>query len=243
MRSGGPGVVRDDGPAASDHRLPRAEKSVSCRIAQAPAGTLAAAFRGLPNGIAEMRVALSAGYDTTAHTLAWLLGHVARQPEFLAADCRAAVIDEVLRLYPAGWIGSRRCAAETEFDGIRIRRGALVLYSPYLTQRDPRLWTEPLSFRPEASASGRNVSSAPGHPGASFLLPRASGPAWAAPSPAWCSAASWTPWLARPCVSPPGTCAPARASRLPLRAGGAAQVAPNAPPPSRQYQGRRSLEG
>jgi cytochrome P450 len=52
-------------------------------------------------------------------------------------------------------IGSRRCAAETEFDGIRIRRGALVLYSPYLTQRDPRLWTDPLSFRPERFLGAR----------------------------------------------------------------------------------------
>ncbi|MDQ2816165.1 MAG: cytochrome P450 [Actinomycetota bacterium] len=131
------------------HRMNRV---MGHRIAQAPAGTLAAAFRGLPNGVEEMRVALSAGYDTTAHTLAWLLGHVAQQPEFLAAESRPAVIDEVLRLYPAGWIGSRRCAADTEFDGIRIRRGTLVLYSPYLTHRDPRLWTDPLSFRPERFA-------------------------------------------------------------------------------------------
>lgn len=53
-------------------------------------------------------------YDTTVHTLAWLLGHVAQQPDFLAAEHWSAVIDEVLRLYPAGWIGSRRCAADTE---------------------------------------------------------------------------------------------------------------------------------
>jgi cytochrome P450 len=119
------------------------------RIAQAPAGTLAAAFRGLPDGAAELRVAISAGYDTTAHTLAWLLAHIAQQPRLLAPECRSAVIDEVLRLYPAGWLGSRRCARDTEFDGIPIRRGTLVLYSPYLTHRDPRLWADPLSFRPE----------------------------------------------------------------------------------------------
>ena len=54
------------------------------RIAHAPAGTLAAAFRDLPDGVDELRVALSAGYDTTAHTLAWLLAHVAQQPRFRA---------------------------------------------------------------------------------------------------------------------------------------------------------------
>jgi len=123
-------------------------------VTQAPAGTLAAAFRDLPNGPEELRVAVSAGYDTTAHTLAFLLSHVAQQPELLAAERRSSVINEVLRLYPAGWVGSRRCTADTEFDGYRIRRGSLVLYSPYLTHRDPRLWTDPLSFRPERFADG-----------------------------------------------------------------------------------------
>jgi cytochrome P450 len=126
----------------------RMNGAVRQQIAEAPEGSLAAAFRALPNGTAELRVAISAGYDTTAHTLAWLLGHVAQRPEFLAPGCRSAVIDEVLRLYPAGWMGSRRCTADTEFGGISIRRGTLVLYSPYLTHRDPQLWPDPLSFSP-----------------------------------------------------------------------------------------------
>lgn len=29
-----------------------------------------------------------------------------------------------------------------------------MLYSPYLTHRDPRLWTDPLSFRPDRFAGG-----------------------------------------------------------------------------------------
>jgi cytochrome P450 len=123
-------------------------------IRQAAAGTHAAAFRDLPNGAEELRVAVSAGYDTTAHTLAWLLSHVAQQPEFLARERRSSVINEVLRLYPAGWVGSRRCGADVEFGGTSIRRGTLVLYSPYLTHRDPRLWADPLSFRPERFEHG-----------------------------------------------------------------------------------------
>lgn len=127
------------------HRMNKAMRDC---IAHAPAGTPASAFRDVPNGPEELRVAVSAGYDTTAHTLAWLLGHVAQQPELLATERRSSVINEVLRLYPAGWVGSRRCTADVEFRGHRIRRGTLVLYSPYLTHRDPRLWTDPLSFRP-----------------------------------------------------------------------------------------------
>ena len=123
-------------------------------IVHAPAGTLASAFRALPDGPQELRVALSAGYDTTAHTLAWLLGHVAQQPELLAPERHSAVINEVLRLYPAGWVGSRHCTADVEFQGHRIRRGTLILYSPYLTHRDPRVWTDPLSFRPEHFRDG-----------------------------------------------------------------------------------------
>jgi cytochrome P450 len=123
-------------------------------ITHAPDGTLASAFRDLPNGPEELRVAVSAGYDTTAHTLAFLLGHVAQQPELLAKERHSLIINEVLRLYPAGWVGSRRCTADAEFCGHRIRRGTLVLYSPYLTHRDPRLWADPLSFRPERFQDG-----------------------------------------------------------------------------------------
>jgi cytochrome P450 len=127
-------------------RMTRAIEAVLPRL---PPDTLGAAFAGLPGGADELRVAVSAGYDTTAHTLAWLLYHVAGRPELLSAPGRALAIDEVLRLYPAGWLGSRRCASETTFDGMTIRRGSLVLYSPYLTHRDRGLWRDPLSFRPE----------------------------------------------------------------------------------------------
>ena len=115
-------------------------------------GTLAIHFADLPGGMDELRVALSAGYDTTAHTLAWLLFHVADHPERQDVAVREWVIDEVLRLYPAGWVGSRRCAADTEFEGHPVRRGSFVLYSPYLTHRDPALWKDPLTFWPERFA-------------------------------------------------------------------------------------------
>ena len=115
----------------------------------APADSLTGHFQGLTDGVDELRVALSAGYDTTAHTLAWLLAHAAQDPTMLDPARRSMVIDEVLRLYPAGWLGSRRCARDVEFDGIVIKRGTLVLYSPFLTHRDPQLWKNPLQFDPE----------------------------------------------------------------------------------------------
>ena len=115
----------------------------------APDDTLAAAFRDLDGGLDEIRVALSAGYDTTAHTLAWLLFHLAEQPHLFDETLQPMALDEVLRLYPAGWLGSRRAFRDTEFDGVPIPRGTLVMYSPYLTHRNEQLWPDPTVFRPE----------------------------------------------------------------------------------------------
>ncbi len=62
------------------------------------------------------------------------------------------MVQETLRLYPAGWIGSRVSLRDTEFDGRVIPAGRLVLYSPYLTHRDPELWSKPFDFTPERFA-------------------------------------------------------------------------------------------
>ena len=54
----------------------RMNRALAHALAVAPPGTLGAALRELPGGLEETRVALSAEYDSTAHTLAWLLFHV-----------------------------------------------------------------------------------------------------------------------------------------------------------------------
>jgi cytochrome P450 len=129
-------------------------RALAKALPAAPQNCLAAAFRDLPGGLEEIRVALSAGYDTTAHTMAWLLYHLGRQPALFDAEQRSPTINEVFRLYPAGWMGSRRAARDTTFDRFSISRGTLVLYSPYLTHRDPGLWPEPAEFRPDRFLDG-----------------------------------------------------------------------------------------
>lgn len=109
---------------------------------------LAAVFRE-NGGVSEARVALAAGYDTTAHTMAWMLAHVAADPTLLDDVRRPYVVDETARLYPAGWVGSRRTSRDTNVLGVDLPRGTLALYSPYVTHRDPHLWPEPLLFLPE----------------------------------------------------------------------------------------------
>ena len=95
-------------------------------------------------------MALAAGYDTTAHTLAFALWELAARPELNdpAIDRRRgargpAALSGGLDRQPG------RTARPVEVDGGRIPAGRMVLYSPYLTHRDPDLWPRPAAFRPE----------------------------------------------------------------------------------------------
>jgi cytochrome P450 len=94
----------------------------------------------------EARVSLAAGYDTTAHTLSWAAWHVAKEPEW-TRDLVCAV-KETLRLYPPGFVGSRRATRDTKFAGITIPKGAIVMYSPYLTHRVALHYKAPLEWNP-----------------------------------------------------------------------------------------------
>lgn len=103
----------------------------------------------LPGGLLETRVSLAAAHDTTTHALAYAVWTLARHPEWHTPAQHPAVLKEVLRLYPPGWMGSRRLSHDVEWEGVTLPRGTLALYSPYLSGRDPRLWPDPLAFRPE----------------------------------------------------------------------------------------------
>jgi cytochrome P450 len=133
----------------------RVDAAIARILADPPPGTLAEALAGTDDAVAEIRVGLAAGYDTTAHTLAWALWHLAGSPEWRQPDKLPQVLDEVLRLYPAGWLGSRVTSRDTTVTGVGIPAGTLVLYSPLLTHRDPALWDDPLSFRPDRFDAGR----------------------------------------------------------------------------------------
>lgn len=66
------------------------------------------------------------------------------------------VLNELLRLYPAGWIVPRRALAADVLGGVRIDQGATVVLSPYATQRMKAHWGPTAeSFDPERFAPGR----------------------------------------------------------------------------------------
>lgn len=103
---------------------------------------------GVEDGLTEARISLAAAHDTTTHALAYALWYAARFAVWHTPAGHPALLKEVLRLYPPGWMGSRRVARDTVWEGVGLPRGTLALYSPYLSGRDPRLWNAPEQFDP-----------------------------------------------------------------------------------------------
>jgi len=60
-----------------------------------------------------------------------------------------AVLAESMRLYPPAWAIGRLAVEQHEIRGYKIPVGALILISPYVTQRDSRYWPQPGEFIPE----------------------------------------------------------------------------------------------
>ncbi len=152
------------------HRL---ETAIAAALADPVPGSIAARFAQDGDGhtgaeaVEDLRVALAAGYDTTSHTLAWAVWHLARHPQWRDPQALPLFLDEILRRYPAGWLGSRVAVRDCVAAGVPIPAGTLVFYSPYLTHTDPDLWEDPHLIRPERFSAG--------HPAWSYL-PFAAGP-------------------------------------------------------------------
>ncbi len=65
------------------------------------------------------------------------------------------VVQELLRLYPVGWLFPRRAVAATELGGVSLKAGDTVLLSPFLTHRIESFWDRPGSFDPDRFAPGQ----------------------------------------------------------------------------------------
>jgi len=121
--------------------------------------------------IDEAMTLIVAGHETTASGLNWTWYLLSQNPQAEArmhAEIDAAgerpspslaemeqlsytrnVVDEALRLYPPGWLLSRRTIAADTLAGYTVPAGTDVLLCPYLLHRHPRYWKEPEAFRPE----------------------------------------------------------------------------------------------
>ena len=121
--------------------------------------------------IDEAMTLIVAGHETTASGLNWTWYLLSQNPEaekLLHAEIDATpdkrdpslsemerlsftknVVDEALRLYPPGWLLSRRTIGPDTLSGFEVPPGTDVLLCPYLLHRHPRYWKDPDAFRPE----------------------------------------------------------------------------------------------
>ncbi len=118
----------------------------------------------------EVTAVLVAGYETTAVAMTWMFYCLSehrsverRLHEELDAGpadrpFMSMVIQESLRLYPPFWAMTRLVVADDQIDGYAIPANALVVISPYVTQRHPKFWDEPDRFDPERFAKDRVVA-------------------------------------------------------------------------------------
>ena len=110
---------------------------------------------------------IAAGYETTSAAVGWTMWASLANPgvwERLRAEVGDepitaerlrtltyldGVVSESLRLWPPGAAAGRKLIGEIEAAGVRLRAGTIALYSPYVTQRVPQYWPDPLVFRPD----------------------------------------------------------------------------------------------
>jgi cytochrome P450 len=124
--------------------------------------------------IDEVLTLIVAGHETTASALNWTWYLISQHPQVearLHAEIDAAaelpapalgqvealsytqqVINEALRLYPPGWLLSRRTIEADVLGGFPVPAGTNVLLPLYLVHRHPAFWKDPQEFSPERFA-------------------------------------------------------------------------------------------
>lgn len=117
----------------------------------------------------EVMTLIVAGHETTASALNWMWFLLSQHPEterelhseldqLSAAPTTMAeisqhaytrqVIEETLRLYPPGWLLTRRSIDADQVGGYAIAPNTDVFISPYIVHRHPEFWTDPERFEP-----------------------------------------------------------------------------------------------
>jgi len=122
---------------------------------------------------------LLAGHETTANALSFalhLLGRHRAIVEWLREETRQVlndrpasiddlpklnhtrmVLDETMRLFPPAWIIDRNAAEDDEINGCPIKKGSLILVSPYIIHRHPAFWRDSERFDPTRFAKDQGL--------------------------------------------------------------------------------------
>ncbi len=124
--------------------------------------------------IDEVLTLIVAGHETTAAALTWTWYLISQHADtqarlqaeadqvsgdetlgLAAAESLAfthQVLQEALRLYPPGWLITRRSLEADELGGYAIAPRTDVFISPYMLHRHPAFWSDPEDFKPERFA-------------------------------------------------------------------------------------------
>lgn len=114
---------------------------------------------------------LAAGHETTANALVWTFYLLAQNPgprEKLLSELQTVlagraptlndlpnlpytewVVSESMRFYPPVWMMGRVALTDVEMGGYHFPEGTVFLLSQWLLHRDPAIWHDPETFRPE----------------------------------------------------------------------------------------------
>jgi cytochrome P450 len=119
--------------------------------------------------IEEILTLIVAGHETTASTLNWTWYLISQHPQVeqeLSNELNALptfsgfddlprflytrqIIEEAMRLYPAGWLVTRRALRDDHLGEYFVPAGTEIYVPPYFIQRHPDLWEEPDRFNPD----------------------------------------------------------------------------------------------
>lgn len=122
----------------------------------------------------EVKTLIVAGHETTASTLNWCWYLLSQHPEVeqkLSSELEGVpdgtfpawsdlerfaytrqAIEETLRLYPAGWLLTRRAIKEDRLGEYFVPAGTEIYIPVYFIQRHPGVWFDPNRFEPDRFA-------------------------------------------------------------------------------------------
>jgi len=116
----------------------------------------------------EILTLIVAGHETTASTLNWCWYLISQHSEIeqrLSDELDVTafsdfddlprfpytrqVIDETMRLYPAGWLLTRKALRDDHLGTYFVPAGTEIYVAPYFIQRNPNIWEEADRFNPD----------------------------------------------------------------------------------------------
>ncbi|XP_035513181.1 cytochrome P450 3A40-like [Morone saxatilis] len=122
--------------------------------------------------LSQAMIFIFAGYETSSSTLGFIAYSLATHPEtqkilqqeidetfpeksqptydaLMQMEYLDMVVNESMRLYPVATRLERMTKASVEINGVTIPKGTVVMVPVYTLHRDPDLWPEPETFKPE----------------------------------------------------------------------------------------------